>query len=276
MPGHLRGSALATKVITVCPGNRARNRSLVGGVVVVTDPANGDVLAIMAAGALTGLRTAAASAVAARTLARPDVAVLAVVGAGVQGRAHVRAMAHLYALREVRLCSRRAEMAEAAARELAPRIGADMRVTATPEDAVRDADLVVTATTASDPVVRGSWVAEGAHVCAVGAASPNHRELDTAVLRRASVIATDTREGALAEAGDLMMPIAAGELAADRVVEVGEILRDGAKGRQAPEEVTVFKSVGLAAVDAAVAGALYGAAVRQGVGTAIDLSGGRP
>lgn len=276
MPGHLPGTALATKVVTVCPGNGARNRPLVGGVVVVTDPATGHPLAIMAAGALTGLRTAAVSALAAGALARPDSAVLAVVGAGVQGRAHARTMAHRYPLREVRLCSRRAATAESAARELAPQLDATLRVAATPQDAVRGADLVVTATTSPDPVVSGGWVAEGTHVCAVGAASPRHRELDPAVLRLASVVATDTRDGALAEAGDLMIPIAEGDLAAGRVVEVGEILRGHAAGRRSPDEVTVFKGVGSAAVDAAVAAALHRAALRRGVGTAIELSGSTP
>jgi len=276
MPGHVPGVALATKIVTICPANVDRGKPALDGVVVLSDPADGAVLAVMAAGSFTGLRTAAASAVAARALARPTATVLAVIGAGVQARAHARALAPHFPLREVRLCGRDPRRAAAAASALTVDLGVDVRAVATPEAAVTGADLVVAATTTVEPVVHGAWLADGVHVCAVGAAKPTHRELDSAVWGRAAVVAVDDRDAVLTEAGDVIIPIAAGDLAAERVVVVGEILRDPAKGRRSDTDVTVFKGVGSAALDATVAHALWRAAVDKGMGTCVDLTGSRP
>lgn len=275
MPAYLPSAkALATKILTVFPGNAARRRPLIAGVVVLNDPETGIPLAVIDGASITTVRTAAGSAVAARALARPKAETLAVIGAGAQGRAHLQVFAQLYGLREVRVCARRPESAERLAREAARWTGAIVRAVATPEEATRGADLVVTATTAARPVLQGTWLGAGVHVSAVGAATLTHQEIDSDVLTRASVIAVDTREGALAEAGDLVVPIREGCVSPDRVVEVGEVLLGLRTGRQSADEITLYKAVGTAAMDAAVAVTVYRRAIEQGVGTHVALGDG--
>ena len=272
MPGHLPDlGVLATKLITVCPGNALLRRPLVDGIVVVTNSVNGDVLAIIEAGSFTTLRTAAASAVATRVLARSNVEVLGVIGGGLLGRAHIRALSQIYDLREVRIFSRQMKTAEEAVRDLADLTSIDIRAFATGKEVVIGSDVVVTATTATNPVLPGVWLNEGMHVCAVGAVAPTKRELDTNVIRRASIIATDTRVGALVEAGDLVVPIEEGALIANRVIEVGDILLDPSKGRKFASDITLFKSVGTAALDVTLALALHRKAVELGVGIDVAL-----
>lgn len=272
MPANLpRSRALATKIITVFPQNGERSLPLITGVVILNDPETGVPLAIIDGGSITGLRTAAASAVAARALARPEAETLAIIGAGTQGRAHLWALAQLYRLKEVRVCALRSESAQRLASEAAPWVGGPVRAVATPEEAARGADLVVTATTAVRPVLKGDWLDEGAHVCAVGAATLSHRELDTDVLSRAAVIAVDTRDGALEEAGDLVIPINEGRLSRGSIAEVGEILSGLRDGRRSAAEITVYKGVGMAAADASVAALIYRRARERGLGVDVHF-----
>lgn len=274
MPAYLpRCGALATKLVTVFPGNLQREIPLILGVVVLNDPDTGVPLALIEGGVLTGLRTAAASAVSARELARPGGTILGVIGSGTQGRAHVWAFAQLYPLREVRVCSRNTASARRLAKEAAPWIEGSVRAVPTPEDAARGADLVVTATTSSKPVLEGKWLNGGVHVCAVGAATLTHREIDTDVVTGAAVIAVDSREGALAEAGDLVIPINEGRLSPDRLVELGDILLGRSPGRKTEEEITLYKGVGMAAMDAAVAHLIYHRARELGLGVDVSLNG---
>jgi ornithine cyclodeaminase len=208
----------------------------------------------------------------ARVLARPDSAVLAIIGAGRLALAHARAFAQMYRLTEVRIVSRSPESAARAARVLADDVQADVLAVKTAKKATQDADLIVTATSASNPVLHGGWVAEGAHVCAVGAAAPNRRELDTTVLERAAVIVTDTLPGALEEAGDLIVPIKAGRLDPARICQAGEVLLDPERGRRSDDQITVFKGIGSAVLDAAAASMLYERAVATGVGLKVSLT----
>jgi ornithine cyclodeaminase/alanine dehydrogenase-like protein (mu-crystallin family) len=171
-----------------------------------------------------------------------------VIGAGAHGRAHLRFLCGLYAF------------------------DAPVRTVARPEGAARGADIIVTATTARAPVLHGAWLAPGAHVCGVGSATPSHRELDSEVLERASVVAVDTREAALEEAGDLIVPIDEGRLSPGKVAEVGEILLGQRPGRGGAEDITVYKGVGTAALDAAVAAAIHRRAVELGIGTEIPFT----
>lgn len=275
MPAYLpRSHALATKIVTAFPRNSERGAPLINGLVVLNDCQTGVPLAIIDGGSVTCLRTAAASAVATRALALPELKTLAVIGAGVQGRAHLRILAALYPLREVRVCATRLESAERLAGEAAPWVSGTVRAVAGPEEATRGADLVVTATTTVQPVLKGEWLRRGAHVCAIGAATLTHREIDTDVLIRAAVIAVDTRDGALTEAGDIVTPLAEGRISRDQIVEVGEILLGHRGGRQGPDEITVYKGVGTAAMDAAVAAMIYQSAVKRAVGTEIVLADG--
>ncbi len=267
MPAYLdRSRSLVTKAVAVFPGNRERGLPLINGLVVLHDGDTGLPVAIMDGAAVTDRRTAAASAVAARALANPAPAVLAVIGAGAQARAHVALLAHVYSFAEVRICAAHPESAERLVRELGDRIPARVRALADAREAVRDAAVVVTATTSTEPVLQGAWLDPGAHVCAIGAATPTHREVDSELVERAAVIAVESREAALAEAGDLAIPLSQGLLAAERVVELGEILLGRTRGRERPSDVTVYKGVGTAATCAAAASAIHRGALARGIG----------
>jgi alanine dehydrogenase len=190
---------------------------------------------------ITEVRTAAVSAVATEHLARADASVLAIIGSGVQARSHLEALRLVRYFRDVRVWSPR--RAAAFAEEHG------VRAAASAEEAVRGADVVVTATTSPTPVLLGEWLSPGAHINAVGAPRPDWRELDDEVLRRAKVY-VDSREAAMKESGDV---IAAGEVFA----EIGEVAAGTKPGRQSDEEVTLFKSLGLAVEDVATAELVY-------------------
>jgi ornithine cyclodeaminase/alanine dehydrogenase-like protein (mu-crystallin family) len=263
--------ALATKIVTVFPNNATRSLPLILGVALLNDPATGAPLAVIDGGSLTSLRTAAGSAVATRVLGPAAPRTLAIIGAGAQAQAHLSILCTQYQFADVRICARRFESAQRLAMDNAACVDGAIRAVATAEEAVHDADVVVTATTATEPVVRGIWLKAASHICAVGAARPQLRELDSDVIHRAMVVAVDTREGALTEAGDLIRPISEGVLSSDDVSELGEILLGTRPGRGDADGVTVYKSVGTAAMDAAVAAAIYIAARRQGAGVEVDL-----
>lgn len=272
MPAYLPASgALATKLITAIPDNLTRNLPLIQGVVVLSDPVTGTPLAVMDGRTITGLRTAVASAVAARVLARPKANTLALLGAGLQARSHLRTFAQVRDLQEVRIWSRTPESAERLRLEALEWHAGNVCVVAKAESAVRDAHIVVTVTAATEPIVLGDWLATGTHVCAVGAHAPNARELDTTVVTRSAVVAVDTREGCLAEAGDLIIPAAEGRLDVSRVAELGEILSGTVQGRSSDREITLYKSVGMAALDAAAAAVAYRTALECGIGLEVTL-----
>jgi ornithine cyclodeaminase/alanine dehydrogenase-like protein (mu-crystallin family) len=186
---------------------------------------------------ITEMRTAAVSAVATKALARPDARVLALLGSGVQARSHLDAIRRVRDLAEIRVWSPHARPIDGA------------RLCACAEECVRGADIVVTATSSTTPVLRGEWISPGAHINAIGACRPDWRELDDAVMRRATLY-VDSREGALRESGDVILskaPIAA---------ELGEVVA-GRTGRRSPAEITLFKSLGMAVEDIAAAMLVY-------------------
>jgi len=203
-------------------------------IIVLFRPETGEPLAIMDGRLITELRTAAASAAATDLLARPDASVLGILGAGVQAGSHLDALRLVRQFREVRVWSPRSASAFAAARGVTPAASA--------EAAVRGADVIVTATSSMTPVLLGDWVAPGAHVNAIGACRPEWRELDDALLERARIW-VDSKDAALAESGDV---IAAG---ARLVGEIGAVANGVLGGRRTPDEVTVFKSLGVAVED---------------------------
>lgn len=231
MPAHA-GSALGAKLVTFYPGNTGLPTH--HAVIALFRPETGEPVALMDGRLITELRTAAASAVATDLLARPNASVLAILGAGVQAGSHLAALRLVREFREVRIWSPRSAGAFAAAHGIT--------ATASAEAAVRDADVIVTATSAKSPVLLGDWVAPGTHVNAVGATRPDWRELDDTLVRRARVW-VDSREAALVESGDV---IAAGT----RLVgEIGAVAGGTLGGRASADEVTIFKSVGVAVED---------------------------
>ena len=240
MPAYT-GRALGAKLVAFYPRNAGLPTH--HALIQLFRPETGEPLATLDGRLITEVRTAAVSAVATRYLARADAAVLAILGAGVQARSHLAALRLVRPFEEVRVWSPR--RAAAFAREFG------VRAAPSAEAAVRGADVVVTATTSPTPVLAGAWLAPGAHINAVGAPRPDWRELDDAVLARARLF-VDSRAAAAAESGDV---IAAG---LERVVgEIGEVAAGARPGRQSEDEVTLFKSLGLAVEDVATADLVY-------------------
>jgi alanine dehydrogenase len=239
MPAY--AGAMGAKLVTFYPGNQGIPTH--HAVIVLFRAETGEPLAMMDGRLITEMRTAAASAVATQHLARPEATVLAILGSGVQAQSHLEALRHVRPFTEVRVWSPRN------ARTFAERHG--VNATATPEDAVRGADVVVVATSATTPVLHGRWLSPGTHVNAVGATRPNWRELDDELVTGARVF-VDSREAALKESGDVM---AAREVAA----EIGEVVAGGRPGRTDAREITLFKSVGVAVEDVASAALVYNA-----------------
>lgn len=253
---------LGVKLVNVVPANRARSRPSVSAVYVLFGD-DGAPLALLDGAALTVRRTAAASALASRRLSRPDARTLLIVGTG--ELAPFMALAHctVRAFERVLVWGRRPEAADALAHELGAQLTQPVRAATDLADAVADACVISCATTSTAPLVRGDWVRPGTHVDLVGAFTPAMRESDDALIARASVF-VDTRDGALAEAGDLVQAAAAGAFSPERVVaDLPQLARGEHAGRASAGEVTVFKSVGTALQDLAaarmvVAGSLAG------------------
>jgi alanine dehydrogenase len=244
MPAYT-GAALGTKLVAFYPHNT--DVPTHHATILLFKPETGEPLISMDGRLITEVRTAAVSAVATEFLARPDASVLAIIGSGVQARSHLEALRLVRDFREVRVWSPR--RAAAFAEEHG------VRAAAAAEEAVRGADVVVTATTSPTPVLSGEWLSPGVHINAVGAPRPNWRELDDEVLRRSRVY-VDSREAAQKESGDV---IAAGEISA----EIGEVTAGTKPGRRSAEEITLFKSLGLAVEDVATAELVYRKALEE-------------
>ncbi len=258
----------ALKALCLMPGNPARGLDTHQGTVTLFDGTTGAATAILDASAITAVRTAAVSAVATRTLAREDARVLAILGSGVQGRAHLMALTGVRKFEEIRVYS----PTEAHARALAAAGDGLARVVNSAEDAVRGADVVVTATSAREPVLRRDWLEPGAHVNAVGASMPSVRELDVDTVA-ACALFCDSRESLRNEAGEYLMAVAEGAISGENHVrgELGEVLAGSAPGRLDAGELTVFRSLGLAVEDLAAAQCAVARARRIRIGTEVEL-----
>jgi ornithine cyclodeaminase len=255
MPGVREGgSGSSVKLVTVQPENAARGLPTVQAVVIWIDGETGTPVAVLDGTTVTAMRTGAASGVATRLLARDDAAVLAMLGTGGQAAWQVRAVVAARPISEVRAFSRDAAARERFAAEIGAQLGDGVRVVAarSAQEAVSEADVVCCATTSSLPVFDASWLRPGAHVNGVGAFRLGMVELPPELFARAALVAVDSRDAALAEAGDLVAAIDAGHLGADAFVEIGIIGRDWVATRD-PQAITVFKSVGLAIQDVAAA-----------------------
>lgn len=243
---------VGVKLVTLAPENPGRGLPFLHSVYVLFSSETLEPVLTVDGAALTTLRTSAVSALATRHLARPDSSRLVVFGAGVQANAHLDAMRAVRPVDRVRVVSRSKERAE----RLADRArGMDLDANVDGPDAVREADIVCTCTTSNTPVFDGRLLPTGAHVNAVGAYRPDSRELDDEAIRRAKIV-VETREAALAEAGDLIIPINEGLIGSSAIsADLGDVAR-GARVRTSPDDITVFKSVGVAFEDLAVASAL--------------------
>lgn len=272
MPAYSRSlNALATKLITVYPGNHGSAFDSHQGAVLLFDGERGSLLAMMDATSITAIRTAAVSAVATRLLARKDASTLAILGSGTQARTHIDAMLAVRPFKKVLVWSRNHERAASLVAEGRMRHDVEFDAVTDATLAATGADVVCTTTAAREPVLRGDWLRPGTHVNAVGASIPTNRELDTKAVRRARIF-VDRRESALSEAGDILIPIQEGAITADAIVaEIGELLIGAAAGRRDDEEITLFKSLGLAVEDLACAHYLHHVAQREHKGTWVEF-----
>jgi alanine dehydrogenase len=265
MPAHRAGDSPLYSLKTVCvfPDNPQRGLDAHQGTVTLFDGETGEVRALMNASAITAIRTAAVSAVATRLLAREDARVLGILGSGVQARSHLEALRLVRDFERVRIYSPTAGHAKA----LADEAGAEVAGSA--EEAVRSADVVVTATSSMEPVLERGWLNEGAHVNVVGGRPPQMRELDTATIAD-SAFYVDKRESAENEAFDYRDALESGAIGPGHIRgEIGEVLIGAAPGRRSPEELTVFRSLGLAVEDLAAAEYVVRRARETGIGTEV-------
>jgi ornithine cyclodeaminase len=280
MPGALFGGGgaaddiqdvLGVKLLTVFPGNRAHGEESHQGAVLLFEAERGRPLAFLDASSITAIRTAAVSALATRLLAREDAGDLALLGTGVQARTHLAAVREVRPLRRVRVWSRQPENARRFAAEESARFGLAVEPAASAQEAVAGADIICTVSAAVEPILLGEHIAPGAHVNAVGACTPNARELDTAAVVRARLY-VDRRESALHEPREILTPLREGAITEDHILgEIGELLIGTAEGRQTAEDVTLFESLGLTVEDLASARHIYRKALQQGRGTSLEI-----
>jgi ornithine cyclodeaminase len=258
MPGFIGGdgkaeSALGMKAVLVFPGNAQRGIDTHQGAVLLFEADSGRLAAVMDGAMVTAIRTAAVSAVATDVLARKDATELAILGAGVQGRTHLEAIAAVRPLRRARIWSRNSDHAHALVDGQKSKLPFALEVASTAQEAVRDADIIATVTASPQPVLERAWLKDGTHINAVGASIPTAREIDSSTVAAARLV-VDRRESALNEAGDVLIPMREGIIGADHIkAELGEILIGSKPGRQSVGELTLFKSLGLAIEDVASA-----------------------
>ncbi len=263
--------ALGVKVINVFPRNPDRRLARLLGVYLLFEYETGQPLALMDGTYITAVRTAAVSAVATRYLARSDAATLGIFGTGVQAEQHALALPRVRPVQRILVHGSSPEKGQAFAERVEPAVGIPVEAAPSARETVTQCDLLVTATTANAPLFSGEDVRPGTHVNAVGAFTPDARELDATTIRRAHVV-VDTYEGALGEAGDILIPLGAGEITREHVAaELGEIVLGRATGRASPESITVFESVGAAFEDVVTARLAYERATSLSLGHTFDL-----
>jgi len=273
MPAFRDGQSplFGLKAICVFPGNAAIGKDAHQGGVLLFDGSDGELLALVNASAITAIRTAAVSGLATRVLAREDATELAIIGAGVQARTHLVAMACVRKIKRVRIVARRFENAQKFAREMQPQFPSLIEPVENAEAAVRGADIIVTATNSREPVLQRGWLSPGAHINAVGTFSPKARELDTATMVDASLF-VDRRESALNEAGDYLIAAGEGAIGPEHIrAELGEVLTGAHPGRTSAAELTIFKSLGLGIEDLAAAAHIFQKARGQDNGASVEF-----
>lgn len=271
MPGStLDPPFFGAKVISLLPGNPAKGLPTVQGYVSLFDHDTGKPVALIDGASVTAIRTAAASGLATRELARQDACTHGLFGTGVQAVTHIDAAACARDIEEVVVWGRDAEKTRRFAKEQSRRAQADVRATDDPAEAA-GCDVVSTVTAATEPVLKGEWLQPGCHVNLVGVHTPQAREADTAAIRRAKVY-VDLMESAMNEAGDLLIPIGEGAVDERHILgEIGQLLAGAVPGRTDESDITLYKSLGIVAQDLFAAAHIHARAVAEGAGTEVDL-----
>jgi alanine dehydrogenase len=272
MPAYVRlPGVVGAKLVSVFGSNAALNLPTHLATILLFSPNTGALVSVMDGRVITDMRTAAVSAVSARELARDDAQTLAIIGSGAQARSHLEAMERIFELKEIRVWSPTPDHQMAFITEMAGTTETKIVGSNSAEEAIHHADLIVLATSSATPVIQNEWVASGAHVISIGACRPTQREIDPALLRRGRLF-VDSRAAALVESGDIVMGIQEGHFTASRIVgELGEVLNGKVEGRNAPSDITVFKSLGLAVEDIVAADLVYRKAIQQEVGDELEL-----
>jgi len=273
MPAYASGdrAAFGLKAICVFPGNPAKGLDSHQGGVLLFSAETGELLAMMNASAITAIRTAAVSGVATDLLARVDACNLALIGSGVQARSHLVAMSEVRSIKRGRIASRNLEHAQNFCEEMRPDFPFALEPVETVAEALEGADLIVTTTTAVEPIVRREWISAGAHLNLVGSSTPNTREVDSETMAAASLF-VDRRESTLNEAGDYLLAAREGVIGPDHIrAEIGEVLIGEKPGRTSPDEITLFKSLGLAVEDLFAAEYLYRKARAAKIGSWVEF-----
>jgi ornithine cyclodeaminase/alanine dehydrogenase-like protein (mu-crystallin family) len=271
MPGStLDPPFFGAKVISLLPGNPARGLPMVQGYVSLFDHGTGRPVALIEGASVTAIRTAAASGLATRELARANARTHGLFGTGVQAVTHIDAVACARDIREVVVWGRDAEKTRRFAKEQSARVRADVRATDDPAEAA-GCDVVSTVTAATQPVLKGEWLKPGCHVNLVGVHTPTAREADTAAITRSRVY-VDLMESALNEAGDLLVPIGEGAIDERHILgEIGQVLAGAVPGRTDESDITLYKSLGIVAQDLFAAAHIYARAADEGAGVEVDL-----
>ena len=273
MPSYISGAtaAFGLKAICVFPGNPAKGKDSHQGGVLLFSADTGELQAMINASAITAIRTAAVSGVATDLLAREDACNLAIIGTGVQARSHLAAMAEVRSIRRCRIVSRQVEHAKEFAEEMRRDYSFPLEPVDSVEEALAGTDLIVTVTTAVEPIVKREWISPGAHLNVVGSSHSRAREVDSATMAASSLF-VDRRESTINEAGDYLFPASEGAIGPDHIrAEIGEVLNRESPGRTSPDEITLFKSLGLAIEDLAAAKYLYQRARELNAGTWLEF-----
>ncbi|ALM75100.1 ornithine cyclodeaminase family protein [Thermococcus barophilus] len=272
MPCYLEeNDALAIKVVSVYEENLKKGFPTIFATVLVNDPETGKPLAIMEGGYLTAMRTGATSGVATRYLARKDSRTVGIIGAGVQARTQLWAVYEVRPLKKVFVYDISMERAKSFADYMSKKLGIEIIIAKSPEEVVRNSDILILATTAKQSVIDGDWIREGTHINSIGWVGPEGRELDSKTVRKAKLI-VDSKDAVLKESGDIIIPIKEGIIDESHIyAELGEIVSGAKKGRTSNEEITLFKSVGLAIEDAITAKLAYEKAIKENIGKEVEF-----
>src|SRR6188768_2390653 len=250
MPGHVaKLDVMGIKVITVFHTNSESGLPSHQGIVILFDAKNGQPLMLFDALEITAIRTAAASAVATKLLSRENSSILAIIGSDEQAKRHIEAMLMVRNIKQINICGRSEKNAKHLVNELSAEYNIPVHMKKNVQQAVEHADIICTVTASKEPVVLGDWIAAGTQINAVGSSTPFSRELDTTAIARSKLF-TDRYESLFNEAGDFLIPKKEGAITEKHVkAEIGEVLLRTKKGRENDEEITVFKSLGIAAED---------------------------
>ncbi|MEP6782624.1 MAG: ornithine cyclodeaminase family protein [Acidobacteriota bacterium] len=272
MPAYVPSPAsLGAKLVTVFSENHTKQLPSHLATILLLDPDTGALVAMMDGRYITEARTAAVSAVSTRFLAKPDASTLAIIGSGVQARSHFEAYQHVRQLKEVRIWSPRPHSRNQFVDDMRPTTSIPIIAADSAEAAVRGADLIVLVTSSPTPVIDDAWVSAGAHVVGVGACRPNQQEMPPQLVKRARLF-VDSRDAAVVEAGDVVMNVNAGLFDASHIRgELGELVLGRVEGRTSSQDITVFKSLGMAVEDVVAADLVYRRASESGAGTELTL-----